>query len=109
MLLAVTVIGVLLLAALVIVTFAAYKIDAESFEFTTAISRVVSISLKITSRHKRPKGGPLRPSAQRHPRVIDQGGNQDASTPIPQSAKRRVTAPYSSAVMPGLPPTMKSR
>jgi hypothetical protein len=53
MLLVVVVIGILLLAALVIITLAAYKIDADSFEFTTAVTRVASISIKIKSRRRR--------------------------------------------------------
>lgn len=53
MVLIVVVIGIFVLAGLFIVVIAAYKIDADSFEFTTTIAKVASISIKITSRARR--------------------------------------------------------
>lgn len=41
--------GILILLALSILCFAAFKIKAESFEFTTAIWKIASFSIKIRS------------------------------------------------------------
>jgi glycerol uptake facilitator-like aquaporin len=43
------VIGTLILIALGVLCFAAYKIKAESFESTTAILKLISFSIKIIS------------------------------------------------------------
>jgi hypothetical protein len=48
-LMAIVVVGVLLLVALGVVCLAAYMINAESFEFSTAILRLVSFSIKVRS------------------------------------------------------------
>ena len=45
----VLIVGVLVLTGIAILCFAAYKIKAESFEFTTAILKLVSFSIKIVS------------------------------------------------------------
>ena len=42
-------VGVLVLAALSIVCFAAYKIRAKSFEVSTSVGKVASFSIKIIS------------------------------------------------------------
>jgi hypothetical protein len=42
-------VGVLLLVALSILCFAAYKIKARSFEVSTSVGRVASFSIKIVS------------------------------------------------------------
>lgn len=42
-------VGVLVLAALSIVCFAAYKIRARSFEVSTSVGKVASFSIKIIS------------------------------------------------------------
>jgi multisubunit Na+/H+ antiporter MnhC subunit len=49
MVLTAVVIGMVVLTALIVLCFAAYKIKAESFEFTTAILKAVSFSIKIMS------------------------------------------------------------
>jgi O-antigen/teichoic acid export membrane protein len=49
MVLIAVVIGMLVLTALAVLCFAAYKIKAESFEFSTAILKLVSFSIKIMS------------------------------------------------------------
>ena len=41
--------GTMLLLALSILCFAAFKLKAESFEFSTAIWKIVSFSIKIRS------------------------------------------------------------
>lgn len=41
--------GVLILAALSIVCFAAYKIRAKSFEVSTSVGQIASLSIKIIS------------------------------------------------------------
>ena len=43
------IVGVFTLAGLVIVCFEAYKIKAESFEFSTGIWKLLSFSIKIRS------------------------------------------------------------
>ena len=45
--------GVLLLAGLVVVCYAANKIKAESFEFSAGIWKILSLSIKIVSPNKR--------------------------------------------------------
>jgi hypothetical protein len=42
-------VGVLILSALSIVCFAAYKIRAKSFEVSTSVGKIVAISIKIIS------------------------------------------------------------
>ena len=51
----VVLVGLLILAALGVICFAAYKIKAESFEFSTAIFKLVSFSIKIMSPEQRRK------------------------------------------------------
>ena len=41
--------GILILLTLIILCFSAYKIKAESFEFSTAIWRIASVSITIKS------------------------------------------------------------
>ena len=48
-------IGVLILLGLGILCFAAYKIKAESFEFSTAIWKIASFSIKIKSAERHPE------------------------------------------------------
>jgi hypothetical protein len=47
--LVVAIAGVLVLAGIGVLCFAAYKINAESFEFSTAFLKLVSFSIKIMS------------------------------------------------------------
>ena len=47
--------GILIILALGVICFAAYKIKAESFEFSTAILKLISFSIKITSPHNHPR------------------------------------------------------
>jgi tetrahydromethanopterin S-methyltransferase subunit F len=42
-------VGVLILSALSIVCFAAYKIRAKSFEVSTSVGKIASLSIKIIS------------------------------------------------------------
>lgn len=45
----VVVVGVLVLAVITVLCLAAFAIDAESFEFSTAFLKLVSLSIKIGS------------------------------------------------------------
>lgn len=49
----VIIIGVVILIALSIICITAYMIGAESFEFTTAIGKIASLSVKMRSPGKR--------------------------------------------------------
>jgi len=42
-------IGLLILAGIAIICFAAYKIKAESFELSTSFLKLISLSIKIRS------------------------------------------------------------
>ena len=61
--LVVVAVGVLIIAALGVLCLAAYKIKAGSFEFSAAILKLFSFSIKIISPDKRgrSRGGQLRP------------------------------------------------
>ena len=60
----VAVVGVMVIAALGVICLAAYKIKAESFEFSAAVLKLFSFSIKIMSpsdrrgRHKDGQPGP---------------------------------------------------
>jgi hypothetical protein len=49
----VVVVGIFALAGFAVVCYAAYKLKAESFEFTTVVWKIVSFSIKIASSGKR--------------------------------------------------------
>lgn len=49
--------GALIVIVVGVVCFAAYKINAETFEFSSAVLRLVSFSIKISSRHEQANGG----------------------------------------------------
>jgi hypothetical protein len=47
--LVVAIVGILVLVGISVLSIVAYKINAESFEFSTAILKLVSFSIKIMS------------------------------------------------------------
>lgn len=48
-LLIVTILGIIVLAEIIVICFAAYKIAASSFDFTVMIWKLISLSIKIRS------------------------------------------------------------
>jgi hypothetical protein len=66
--------GILILAGIVIVCFAAYMIKAESFEVSTAILKLISFSIKIHSPAPRPLDSPAVASRGRDPDLKRKSG-----------------------------------
>jgi hypothetical protein len=75
------IIGSILIATLAVICFAAYKIKAESFEFSAAIWKFVSFSIKIMSpdkarKRRRSATRTMKKDPTRPPRLL---GNQLSS------------------------------
>ena len=65
--LTVVVVSVVVLIALTIICITAYMMGAESFEFTTAVSKILSITFKMRSSGRRNK--PLRNAMNSDPEL----------------------------------------
>jgi hypothetical protein len=102
----VVLLGLLVVIGLIVVLVGAYKINARSFEVTTSFGRLASFSIKIVSPDEPAKDdGTVR---QALPTAFTAASHPEADL-APAATKRPITAPNSSALIPGHPQTMKSR